>query len=153
MISTLKNIDQNKIGCIGHSFGGVRCMYLSAMDKRIRAIILVNSVADLRKKGGDAKPIVHTWFGFLPGTGQYTDTDGILALIGTRPLMILSSENDPIFPLNEAEDQVKKASKLYENLGKKDDIKFIVIKNGEHTFPEEYRKQTYDFFDKYLKQR
>ena len=47
-LSSLDFVDKDRIGCIGHSFGGVRCMYLSALDERVKAVVLSNSVANLK---------------------------------------------------------------------------------------------------------
>ena len=148
LISSLKNIKE--IGCIGHSYGGVRCMYLAAVDDRIKAVVLSNSVGNLRKKYEEAP--VHTWFSILPGIARYTETSGILALIAPRPLMIFYSENDPIFPVTEAKNQISSVSELYKKLNKESEIKGVEIPNEAHAFPEKYHEEAYRFFDKYLKQ-
>lgn len=150
-LSSLESIDKNRIGCIGHSFGGIRCMYLSALDERVKAVVLANSVADLRRHNRESAPTVHTWFSFIPGSGRYTDTNGILALIAPNPLMIISSEKDPIFPLKEAQKQTEVINKLYERLKYKDNFNFIIELNEAHTFPQKYREEAYNFFDKNLK--
>ena len=149
LISSLKNIDQNKIGCIGHSFGGVRCMYLAAMDDRIKVVVLSNSVANLRKKYEEAP--VHTWFNILPGAAKYTETNGILTLIAPRPLMVIYTEKDPIFPIDETESQIKPLKELYSKLYKETDFSSLKIPNEAHAFPEKYHEIVYKFLDKNLK--
>ena len=149
LISSLKNIDQNKIGCIGHSFGGVRCMYLAALDDRIKVVVLSNSVANLRKKYTEAP--VHTWFNILPNVAKYTETNGILTLIAPRPLIIIYTEKDPIFPVDEAEGQIKPIKELYSKLYKESDFASLKIPNEAHAFPEKYHEIVYKFLDKYLK--
>lgn len=148
-VSSLKNIDNTKIGCIGHSFGGLRCMYLSALDERIKVTVLSNSVNNLRRKYNNAA--VHTWFGFIPGLGRYTETDGILGLISPRPLMIVYSEKDPVFLKEETEENIKKVENLYNLLGEKEKFVFLFIPNEGHSFPQRYHEQTYAFLDKFLK--
>ncbi len=149
IISSLKNIDQSKVGCIGHSFGGVRCMYLAALDERIKAVVISNSIANLRNEYNEAP--VHTWFSILPGIAQYTETNGILALIAPRNLMIVYSEKDPIYPLEEAEYQINSVKELYERLDKKDNFNSLLIPNESHSFPKEYHEKAYRFFDESFK--
>ena len=149
LIFSLETIDKENIGCIGYSFGGVRCMYLAALDERIKAVVLSNSVGNIRRDYSDG--ILQSWFTVLPGVAEYTEMSGIITLISPRPLMILSSDKDPIFPLNEAEEQVKIINLIYKRLGKENLFKFIIEKNEAHTFPKEYREEAYEFFDKFLK--
>src|SRR3989344_739548 len=148
-LTSFSSIDKDNIGCIGHSFGGVRCMYLSALDERIKVTVLSNSVGKFRREYN--KSIVHTWLTLLPGIAKYTEVNGILALISPRPLMVLYSENDPIFPKSEVEDEIHKLEKLYERLGQDDKFTKIYLKKIAHEFPLSYHEQAYEFLDKHLK--
>ena len=145
----LEGVDKDNIGCIGHSFGGARCMYLSALDERIKVTVISNSVGKFRREYN--KSIVHTWLTLLPGIAKYTEVNGILALISPRPLMVLYSENDPIFPKSEVEDEIHKLEKLYERLGQDDKFTKIYLKKIAHEFPLSYHEQAYEFLDKHLK--
>ncbi len=146
---SLKNIDKNKIGCIGHSFGGTRCMYLAALDDRIKATVISNAVANQRPNYTTG--IFNTWLTLLPGVAKYVKTNGILALISPRPLMVIYSENDPIFPKEETETQLKPLNELYSRLDNESNFVSLFIPNASHAFPTKYHEQAYEFFDKYLK--
>ncbi len=146
---SLEGFDKENIGCIGHSFGGARCMYLAAMDERIKAVVLSNSVANFRRDYD--KSILHTWLTLLPGIAKYTEINGVLGLIAPRPLMIVYSENDPINPENEVKEQILSMENLYEKLGRKEEFKSLYLKGKAHEFPLEYHEQAYEFFDKNLK--
>ena len=144
---SLEFVDKEKIGCIGFSFGGTRCNYLAALDDRIKVVALVDSVSYLVTK----RIVARTWFAILPGLAQNTGKKGLLALITPRPLMIVYSENDPVFPLEEAEDVIKDLSSLYDRLGYKKNIQTIYLPNQDHVFPTETREEVYKFFDQYFK--
>lgn len=148
-LTSLDIVDKNNIGCIGHSMGGVRCMYLSALDERVKATVLSNSVANFRQKAESG--ILHTWLIILPGIAKLTGTKGLLALITPRPLMIVYSELDPVFPLDEALDKINSTKKLYSILNKQENFETIFIPKAAHEFPKEYHEQTYEFLDKHLK--
>jgi len=139
-------VDKNNIGCIGHSFGGTRCNYLAALDDRIKVVAISNSVAFLISE----RIVSRTWLAILPGLGEYTGKRGLLALIAPKPQIFLYSENDPVFPADEASDIFKDLNNLYERLGYKENLEVIYLKNETHTFPMEYHEIVYRFFDKHL---
>ena len=148
-LSSLDIVDKENIGCIGHSFGGIRCMYLSALDKRIKVTVLSSSVANLKFNYEVGN--THTWLAILPGIVKYTETSGILALISPRALKIFYTEKDPIYPQQEAEKQLKALEKIYTRLDKKEKLEAVRIINRSHEFPIEYHQQAYEFLDKNLK--
>ena len=148
-LSSLDFVDKDRIGCIGHSFGGVRCMYLSALDERVKAVVLSNSVANLKFNYETGN--THTWFSILPGIAKYAETNSILALISPRSLLIFYSEKDPIFILYEAEKQIEPLKGLYNKLNKKESFASVKIPGKAHEFPIEYHEQAYEFLDKNLK--
>ena len=148
-LSSLDIVDKENIGCIGHSFGGIRCMYLSALDKRIKVTVLSSSVANLKKNPNIS--ILHTWLTLLPGIAKYTETSGILALISPRPLMIVHTENDPIYPAQETQQNINSIYGLYTLINKKENFDYFFIKNEKHTFPKEIHDIAFQFMDKHLK--
>ncbi|MBI2672060.1 prolyl oligopeptidase family serine peptidase [Candidatus Woesearchaeota archaeon] len=142
-------VDKNNIGCIGHSFGGIRCTYLAALNKRIKTVVLSGAVADLKKDTESG--VTHTWLSILPNIGRLAGTSEILALIAPRPLMIITGRLDPIYPIDEVEGHLTRLTSLYERLEKKENFEAkIMIKRG-HEFPKEFHEIAYQFFDKHLK--
>ncbi|MEK6936684.1 MAG: alpha/beta hydrolase family protein [Nanoarchaeota archaeon] len=148
---SLDFIDKDNIGCIGHSFGGVRCMYLAALDERIKVTVLSSSVANIKKELSSGA--THTWFSILPGIARVTETSGILALISPRPLMIVHTDNDPIFPSDETQQNIDSVYGLYGLLEKRENFDYFFIKNEKHTFPKEAHNLVYEFMDKHLKKQ
>ena len=148
-LTSFSSIDKDNIGCIGHSFGGVRCMYLSALDERIKVTVLSNSVEKFREPiefGG-----TQTWLSIVPDIAKYTGGNGMLALISPRPLMVLYSENDPIFPAEYLKLLIPPIKNIYKMLEQEKNLAIIEIPNKIHEFPKEYREQAYEFLDKHLK--
>ncbi len=149
ILSSLSYVDNNRIGCIGHSMGGTRCMYLAALDNRIKSTVLSSSVANIRQHAESA--ILKTWLTVLPGVAKYVDTEGLLTLIAPRSLMIIYSEEDPIFPKIEAENKINKTAELYKKLGKETYFSSIYLPKVGHELPREARERAYNFFEKHLK--
>ena len=142
-------VDKNNIGCIGHSFGGTRCMYLSALDERIKVTVLSNSVGKFKKDLDSGS--TQTLLSILPSIAKYTDFDGLLALIAPRHLLVVYSEKDPINFIGYVEEQISEIPNIYKIYNKRDNFNSAVLINTTHEFPKEYHKEVYNFFDKHLK--
>ncbi len=150
-LTNINIVDKNNIGCIGHSFGGVRCMYLAALDERIKVTVLSSSVSKFREDprfGG-----TQTWLSILPNIARITTISGILSLISPRPLMIIYTENDPIYPAVDVELVKLDLMDLYLLLKQEQNLVFLRIPGRAHEFPIEYHEQAYEFFDKHLKNK
>ena len=142
-------VDKENVGCIGHSFGGIRCMYLAALDERVKAVVLSGSIAGIRKV--QESGITYTWLNILPGIGKYAETKEILGLIAPRPLMTFSGGKDPIFPIEESKEQLVSLEELYKRLGKENNNKNVFMINKYHEFPVEFHEMAYKFLDDNLK--
>ncbi|MEK6937296.1 MAG: dienelactone hydrolase family protein [Nanoarchaeota archaeon] len=140
-LETLDFADTKKIGCIGHSFGGERCMYLMALDKRVKTGSLLNSVHPLNLKVENG--IKYTWYIIIPGIRKDFTIEKIIDLIMPRKTLIFNTKDDPILPITEVR-------KVIKNLDNKE-ITFLEV-NGKHEFLPEYHEEVYDFLDKQLKE-
>jgi hypothetical protein len=128
--------------------GGIRCMYLSALDERIKATVISGAVGSIRRD--PTSGIAHTWLTLLPGIGEYAKTSSILGLIAPKPLFISLTKDDPIFPFPEAQSNINNIINLYILLGQPLNIGGSVNEGGHNFYPEA-RKKSYLFLDKHLK--
>lgn len=141
-LSSLDIVDKNNIGCIGHSFGGVRCMYLSALDQRIKAVVLSDSVANIESEIEETNH--NNLFTTIPGISKYTETSGILSLIAPRNLMIIYSNNKD-YPKEQALLQLQTIKKVYSKLFKVSNLVSLEIIEFNRN------DKAYNFLDKNLK--
>jgi hypothetical protein len=149
LLLSMDIVDKEKVGCIGHSFGGIRCMYLAALDERVKAVVLSGSISDIRKV--EENGITYTWLNILPGIGKYAETKEILGLIAPRPLMTFSGEFDPIFPPAHSKEQLVSLEELYKRLGKESSNLNVFMVKKYHEFPVEFHEIAYKFLDDNLK--
>ncbi len=148
-VSSLDFVDKENIGCIGHSFGGVRCMYLSALDDRIKATVLSSSVGEM-KLDPDVG-ITYSWLTILPSIVKYASTSSLLALINPRPLLVVYTENDPIYRAQEAQNSINEARRIYKLMNKEENFVSLFVSGSSHSFPETIHEQVYAFLDFNLK--
>ena len=152
VLMSLDIVDKNNIGCIGHSFGGIRCLYLSALDKRIKSTVISGAVGKLRKNPKSG--ITQTWLSIFPGIAEEVGTKEILGLIAPRYLLVLAGEKDPIYPPFEAEENLRAVKGLYERLEKENNLVPVFMPEYSHEFPEKYQEEiVYPFLDLTLKNK
>ncbi|TMV49911.1 dipeptidyl aminopeptidase [Paenibacillus mesophilus] len=158
-------VDADRIGVIGHSFGGYNSYFLAGMDSRIKAVVSSCGLSPFAK---DDKP---THWGRREtarqaGASSYThlprvtddlsrgmvpfDFHEIIALAAPAPFMNYSAQSDAIFPhWQSIGDVTKDLYGLYKWLGYGD--RFLSLMGAkEHSFPPEIRKAAYDFLDRWL---
>ena len=88
-------VDPERIGCIGLSYGGRMTMYLTALDNRIKAAVSSGALNTFKERLA-----INSSCGaqFLPGLLNYCDTPEIFGLIAPRPLLIELGGNDGCCP-------------------------------------------------------
>jgi len=106
-IATRKELDADRIGCMGISGGGTVTLYAAALEPRIRAAFMSCSLCMFRDC---ILSLAHCIDNYVPGILNWAEMSDIAGLIAPRPFFVESGEKDPIFPLagsREAFDAVK----------------------------------------------
>lgn len=84
--------DADTIGCVGFSGGGMQALWLSALDDRVKKIIISGYFYgyedSLLKLNGNCS------CNYVPGLWEHVDMGDIGALLAPRPLMIQSGRED-----------------------------------------------------------
>jgi dienelactone hydrolase len=144
---TRKEVDGDRIGCIGHSLGGQETLFGAAFDTRIKAA--VSSCGFSTYKAILRNKINHNLSLYIPGILQYTDIPEIAAMVAPRPFLILAGDKDDIFPLEGIREVYAKAEEVYRGYGRADRVK-LVLYDGGHAFTTEMQQEAYRWFDKWL---
>ena len=146
LIKERSEIDAERVGMTGLSWGGFYTMYVTAVCSFIKVAVpsgnlrdyeieLKNAIADDSKMPPDRL--------LFSGLGHFQ----AIGLICPRPCMIQLGETDSLFNLEEAHREAARASLFYEKLGISDRFEFNIHPAGhEFDIPSIFR-----FFDKYLK--
>lgn len=138
-------IDANRIGMTGLSWGGFFTMYTTALWPAIKVAapsayfrdheqLLEDAVAD------DSKTPPDRWLFRGPGHFQ------AIGLICPRPCLVQLGENDTLFNLEGARKEAERASQFYKKLGIADRFEFSTHPGG-HEFENE---TIFRFFEKHL---
>ncbi len=158
LLVSLDFVDPDRIGVIGHSFGGYNAYFLSSMDERIA--VAVSSCGLSPFTGKNARPGhwgVRNWYTHFPkltphlerGTVPF-EFNEIIALTAPRPFFNYSTQSDHIFPHWEPVGQCMADLYGLYNWMKATERFQSIIGSGGHDFPPEIRELAYQFLDRWL---
>ena len=142
---TKKNVNPEKIGCMGLSQGGTMTTYITLLDDRIKAADIICYATTVAHYAINRPNFCGSQL--VPGLYQYADVGDVIGAIAPRPLLIESGANDTCFWLHSALEAHEKIKKAYKASGKDENL-WIEIFPGEHSFAA---GKAFEFFDRHLK--
>ena len=93
VLSSLPEVDAQRIGCIGNSYGGRTTMWFTILDERISASVAAGCMNTFRERScGLSSCAIQYPFGLL----RCADVPDLFSLIAPRPLQLQSGEGDPL---------------------------------------------------------
>ncbi len=143
------DVDQKNIGCCGLSGGGLRSVYLGALDPRIKCAIPVGFMttwADLLLN----KSFTHTWMIYIPLLPNELDFPDIMSLRAPMPTLVLNDSQDGLFTLFEMQKADKIIAEVFKKAGATDKYK-CSFHPGPHKFDKAMQAEAFAWFDKWLK--
>ncbi|MCC5908129.1 MAG: hypothetical protein JJU13_18075 [Balneolaceae bacterium] len=146
---TRPDVDPDRIGCIGVSFGGWRSLFLAGLDERISAACVsgfMSTVKPMLRNHIDT----HSWVHFVPGLHRYLDIPDVVSMMAPKPLMIQQCRRDGLFPSDGMKESVEKIDSVYQKAGVADqfDGRFYDI---NHILNVVMQNEAFDWFDQHLK--
>jgi len=172
-LETLDFIDSSRVGCIGHSHGGITTLFAMAFDERIK-VGASNCGFDTFRIDGNVWRWSHATalmplLGFYVGSRHINmdfyravpdsevietpfDMHELLALIAPRPLFLSTSDEDFVFPNAgwSARRSLARLEPVYSLLNGIGNIEGHFF-NGGHSFPTEVSSRAYEWLDRWLK--
>jgi dienelactone hydrolase len=142
-------VDANRVGCCGLSGGGLRTVYLTGIDERIRCSVPVGMVTTWRDYLLN-KCYTHTWMIYIPGLPPDLDYPEIVGLTVPNPLLVLSNRQDQLFTLPEMQraDTILKAVYQKAKAAERYRTSFY---DGPHKFDRDMQAEAFEWFDHWLK--
>lgn len=158
LLISLPIVDQENIGCIGHSLGGHNALFTAAFDDRIKATVTscgFTAFADYYQ--GDLTgwtsdrymPRIKTVFGKDPAKMPF-DFHEVLGMIAPRYLFVAAPLADHNFDNAGVRKVVAGCQPIFDLLDAKDKLTAI-YPDCKHDFPDDVRNETYDWLEKTLR--
>nr|MDH4410365.1 prolyl oligopeptidase family serine peptidase [Verrucomicrobiales bacterium] len=148
-LETRPEVDKTKFGVTGRSGGGAYTLWIAALDERIQVAAPVAGITSMQNHVADGCIEGHCDCMFMVNTFRW-DFPLVTALIAPRPLMILNTDKDNIFPLDGVVDVYQKTRKVYEAMGAGDKIGFAIYE-GPHKDTQPLRVPAFHWFERHFK--
>jgi dienelactone hydrolase len=107
-------VDPERIGCVGLSWGGTHTMYTAALDEQIKVAVIsgyFDSFKDMLIDAGCCP------CQYVPQLLRYADLPDIVSLIAPRPLLLENGTEDPLYTLEVVQQEYAKVAQVYQLLG------------------------------------
>jgi dienelactone hydrolase len=143
------DVDPARVGCCGLSGGGLRTVYLTGVDERIRCSCCVGMMTTWRDYLLN-KCYTHTWMVYIPGLARDLDYPEILSLNLPHPVMVLNNHEDQLFTVPEMERADRILTSVYRKAGIADRYR-AKFYPGPHKFDRDMQTDAFQWFDRWLK--
>ncbi len=107
------DVDDKRLGCMGCSFGGTMTTYVSALDRRIKAAVIVCYLSTLTDALNDRGRGNTCGSQFMFGLRRYGDISDVAGLIAPRPCMVQIGSKDACFIEEDALTAFQHLEKIY----------------------------------------
>ncbi len=146
-LQSRSEVDGDRIGCAGLSFGGTMTMYLAALDDRVKVACISGYLSTIR---GDAMGMraKANFCGaqYMPGLLRIGDIPDVAGLIAPKPLLIEMGERDTCFVIDDAKRAYEKLKRIYMAAGAPERLD-CDIHPGGHSWSG---AKAYDWFKRWL---
>lgn len=129
-LSTLPEIDPQRIVLTGNSGGGTVTLYAGALEDRLAA--LVPSCA-FCTYGASIQSVSHCACNYVPGASALCDMSDLAGLAAPTPQLIVNGRDDRIFPLPGVQEAFARTREIYGAAGAPDNVR-LFIGDGGHRY-------------------
>lgn len=148
-LETRPEVDKEKFGVTGRSGGGAYTLWIAALDERIKVAAPVAGITSMQNHVVDGCIEGHCDCMFMVNTFRW-DFPLVTALIAPRPLMILNTDKDNIFPLDGVVDVYMKTRGVYEAMGAPQNLG-MALYEGPHKDTQPLRVPAFHWFERHFK--
>ena len=147
-VLTRPEINVDRIGCCGLSCGGLRTVFMAAMDERIKCSVCIGFMSVFAETAVE-NVHCHTWMFHLPGIAGFLDLPDIYSLHGKKPTMALYDRDDQLWSLEGQEKAHEKLKQIYSKMDA-EDLYCGKFYPGPHKFDRAMQRDAFEFFDERL---
>jgi dienelactone hydrolase len=148
-LETRPEIDKTRFGITGRSGGGAYSWSAMALDPRVKVAAPVAGITDLHNHVIDGAVEGHCDCMFFVNTYAW-DYPMLAACAAPRPLLILNTDKDSIFPLDGVIRVHNKVAGIYKAIGNTNDLG-LVIGPGPHKDTQDLQIPVFRWFNHYLR--
>ncbi|MGI6081316.1 MAG: alpha/beta hydrolase family protein [Limnochordia bacterium] len=143
-LETRPEVDPNRIGMMGLSYGGTMTTFTTAVEPRIKAANIMGYVNPFARFGIERGNFCGSQI--VPEIYKHFDTDDLAGLIAPRPLLVDMAIYDDCFYIQDLLKGYEGVKRIYEAAGAAD-VLHADIHPGPHSFAG---NKAFSFFERYL---
>jgi len=148
---TRPEVNHRKVACGGLSMGGLRTIFLSGLDRRIKAAFCVGFMTTMRGilRNKIRCPPGHGLLMYVPHLYSYLDLPDLIGLHAPSPLMVQYNEEDELFTPEGQHEADHKITEIYRKSGEPDKYtgRFYA---GAHKFDIPMQDDVFDWLENAL---
>lgn len=158
LLESRPDVDEQRIGVIGHSLGGHNAMFVAAFEPRLKVIVSSCGWCPFHDYYGGKiagwtsnryMPKLKDDYGLDPDRVPF-DFYELVAALAPRPFFSNSPLHDSNFDVNGVKKAIPVAAEVYKLLGAADNLQ-VRYPDCDHDFPKALREEAYEFIDRQLK--
>ncbi len=142
------DVDETRVGCGGLSGGGMRTVFMTALDERIKCGVSVGFMTTW-KDLVLYKAHTHTWMTYVPLLPNELEFPEVFGLNVEIPTLVQNNIHDPLFTLPEMERADQIQAEVYQKAGNSDRYKGS-FHPGPHKFDRMMQEEAFGWFDRWL---
>jgi dienelactone hydrolase len=123
-----------RLGTIGHSFGGIIALFLAALDTRIAYVCTSGALCSFRHKLANGTGLEMSLI--IPGFAEKFDVDDLVRCVAPREILVVSATDDP--QSADADKVVKNAFKEFASLGCPAHLEHLRVSGGHPLDPARF---------------
>lgn len=148
-LCTRPEVDTNRFGVTGRSGGGAYSWTLASLDDRVKVVAPVAGITDLQNHVVDGAVEGHCDCMFFVNTYRW-DYPRQAALVAPRPLLLVNTDSDTIFPLDGVQRTHAVLRHLYRLYNASNNLG-LVIGPGPHKDTQDLQVPVFRWFNHHLK--
>jgi dienelactone hydrolase len=140
VLANYHSVDRNRLGAVGHSFGGSTALFLGALQADLKYICSSGAACTYHRRMQDGTGIEFSQV--IPGFAARFDVDDLVKCIAPRRLLLLSSTDDPYS--RDTNSIVESARPTFEAFGCREHLSHLRAE-GAHGLDEQRHKFIIDW--------
>jgi len=121
VLAARPEVDAERLGCIGNSYGGRMTMWLTIFDERVKACIPSGCMNTFRER---SLKLSSCGIQYLPGILQYGDVPELFCLIAPRPMQLQVGEQDGLITPEDRDMMEATIRRAYQLLDAEDNFNY-----------------------------